>query len=280
MNTIHNHSDSESHSDSDSRSQSGSQSSTVSAARRVVSCPICQKELQSRYLFNHIHVKHPVEFLDYLSTASTQTLQEYIDTKSPISLDYTVKNDFDEDEIKQIWGCLHCYATFASQDGGFKHCNDKKCKVKHTSQIRKLIKSFHKEKEEAKKQAKKQKARYTSADQLRDIEFSRHRELYFKRMVDEVIEYLRSKGEDVDTVLQRTIERAQIVKSLTYYETLLREMNNGILYWHSKYDGKFKWREYTVRSDGSIATGSGLISPQEHCYYVYDLKRLPDEYLC
>lgn len=274
MNTIHNHSD------DDSASQSGSHSSTLSSARAVVQCPVCLKELQKRYLFNHIHSYHPSEFVDYVSTALPATLQGYIDIKSPISLDYIIKNDFDEEEIKQVWGCLNCHATFTSQAGGFKHCQNKKCCAKHATQIRKLIKSLDKQKEEAKKASVKQKSRYNEQDRLRDIEYSRLRELYFKRMVNAILEYLETKGEDKNEVLRRAEERSGAKKYLpSYYESLLSEMRGGALFWYASHDDRYKIREFTVNPDGNLTVGKGIIGLNEHDYYVYTLKRLPDEYI-
>lgn len=275
MNTIHNPS-----SDDDTASHSGSHSTTISAARAIVSCPVCSKELQKRCLFNHIHAYHPVEFVDYLSTASSATLQGYIDAKSPVALDYTVKNDFDEEEIKQVWGCLNCHYTFTSQQGGLKHCRDKKCCAKHATQIRKLIKALDKQKEEAKKASAKQKTRYNEKDRLRDLEFCRLRELYFKRLVNEALEYLRGKGEEISDVIERAEERGALKSYLPfYYENLLKQLRTGPLFWYASQDEKYKVREFTVHPDGTVSTGTGVIGMSEHDHYVYTSKRLPDEYI-
>jgi hypothetical protein len=129
-----------------------SQSSTTSMARAVLECPDCKKELQSRVMFNHIRKLHPEYFSSMMKVYKEDDLEDLIKHKKGMPLEWEYKNDFDETEFKNIWGCLACNSTFTVEEKSYQHCCKAKCKAKHASEIKKIIKEEKKEKE---KQAKK-----------------------------------------------------------------------------------------------------------------------------
>jgi len=117
---------------------SASVGSAGSAATVKRDCPVCHKEFTSRSLFNHIRNKHDAHWFESM-WSNEKMLNAYIDKCEPVPFSYTEKNDFDEDECKDIYGCLACNNTFTQKARGTTHCNKKKCKANHIKEIKALI---------------------------------------------------------------------------------------------------------------------------------------------
>lgn len=124
-----------------------STSSRVSMAKIPLECPSCKKEIQARGMFNHIIKFHPDYFKASMKVWDENRLEELIDNKFALPIEWEFQNDFDETEFKNIWGCLACNSTFTVEHKGNYHCSQAKCKAKHISELKKLIKEEKKEKE-------------------------------------------------------------------------------------------------------------------------------------
>jgi hypothetical protein len=97
-----------------------SQISSTSKSNEKLECPHCNKEFQAKALFNHLFVKHPSEFEDHLSHSWGLGANAF-KTDIPVRLAWEIKNDFDETEIKTIYGCLSSFKAFQNIDRGLLH---------------------------------------------------------------------------------------------------------------------------------------------------------------
>lgn len=114
-------------------------SSTTSAANRKIECPFCNEEFQNRSLFNHIHKKHAMEFVDSLFINKVDDLRNHIDRCLPVPLMWKVKNDFDELEETCVYGCLGCGMGAVTEAKGAVHCQNDKCRAKHVKGLESLM---------------------------------------------------------------------------------------------------------------------------------------------
>ena len=141
--------------------------SSVSISNSKAECPECKKELLTRYIFNHIRKLHP----DYFSTMSKvwkeDAIKELIDDCKPFPVEWESKNDFDEIEFKNIWGCLGCNNTYTLEYKARIHCNAK-CKKEHLKGLKDFLKKEQKEQEQLKKNQsdKRYKCLNRTADQI------------------------------------------------------------------------------------------------------------------
>jgi hypothetical protein len=119
--------------------------STMSQARIAIDCPCCQKELQSRNMFNHIRKIHPDYFPSTYLVWKDDQFQDLIDDAKPLPVEWFIKNDFDEEQPVKIWGCLGCNNTFTTEHKAHAHTSNKKCKAAHIKEIKKLQKEEQKE---------------------------------------------------------------------------------------------------------------------------------------
>lgn len=113
--------------------------SATSASNEKIECPHCNKEFQSRAIFNHIRSKHLRELID---STLTKWCGEAIQGKA-LKLVWWKKNDFDEEEDVTIYACLATNKTFTTEQRAnthFKknpeHLND------HITQMKKLNKEI------------------------------------------------------------------------------------------------------------------------------------------
>lgn len=142
-----------------------SKSSTVSAGKQDRKCPFCVKELQTRYLFNHVRKNHSYELLCSMAVwKESEEMNKYTTVGYAFPFDYTVTNDFDENEEHKLYGCLACNASFSTESGGNVHCQKKKCKVKHCSAINAMLQA-----DKASKKIKSKIPKSKSLSELRDI---------------------------------------------------------------------------------------------------------------
>lgn len=111
--------------------------SAGSAATVKRDCPVCHKEFTARSLFKHIRMKHDAHWFEGMY-ANEKMLDAYIEKCEPIPFFYMEKNDFDEEETKDIYGCLACNNTFTHKGHGTTHCNKAKCKATHIKETKAL----------------------------------------------------------------------------------------------------------------------------------------------
>ena len=133
-----------------------STSSSVSATKIPRECFVCKKELQTRYMFNHIRKLHPYEFLCSLGKWKEEEMNAYVISAEAYPFEYDTTNDFDETETQTIYGCLACNNTFTSEARANGHTTNKKCKAGHIKGIKQMIKD-EKESNKKKKKAPKLK---------------------------------------------------------------------------------------------------------------------------
>ena len=91
--------------------------SGTSVTNQKMECPECKKEVQSRVIFNHIMGTHP----GYFQQQTTKQWLENAATGQPLKIFWEVKNDFDESEIKTIYGCLSSKKTFQTEHKAHAH---------------------------------------------------------------------------------------------------------------------------------------------------------------
>lgn len=124
---------------------SKSNTSTVSSERIAEACPCCHKELQPRFMFNHLRKLHPEYVKGLYGVWKDEQMDELIMTNSPFPIEWVVKDDFDEDVTKTLWGCLGCNNTYTTQNNAAKHCLGK-CKKDHNAQLRRIKKEEQQDK--------------------------------------------------------------------------------------------------------------------------------------
>lgn len=120
--------------------ESKSTTSNISASKILRDCFVCKKELQTRGIFNHIRKLHPYEFLCSLAKWKEEEMNAYLVSAEAYPFDYTMTNDFDEEETHTIYGCLACNNTFTNQLRANGHTTNKKCKANHIKGIKQMIK--------------------------------------------------------------------------------------------------------------------------------------------
>lgn len=115
---------------------SAGSTSSVSNAKRP--CPVCNKEFKVMSLFKHIRTKHDSQWFESMY-ANEKMLRGYIENCEPVPFMYEETNDFDEVEVKDIYGCLACSNTFTHKGHGKTHCNKAKCKAAHIKEAKSLL---------------------------------------------------------------------------------------------------------------------------------------------
>jgi len=143
--------------DSDSRSVT----STSSALVQQENCPVCKKQLQARAMFKHMRTFHPEYIKTTYDTYNNKgnNIDEMIKNNAPMPIEWPVTNDFDEVELRKVWGCLACDTTFTTDQGAVKHCNAK-CKKDHNAELKRFKKEEEKERKEAEKRMGKERVRW------------------------------------------------------------------------------------------------------------------------
>lgn len=124
-------------SDSDSKSVC-STASKQSISKQKRDCPICKKEIAVESLYRHIKTKHDSHWFESMY-ANEKMLNKCINECEPVPFMYDEKNDFDEVESKDIYGCLACHNSFTHKGHGTTHCNKAKCKAGHIKECRELL---------------------------------------------------------------------------------------------------------------------------------------------
>jgi len=118
----------------------GTDKSSVSVSNVKHQCPHCPKELKTTNLFRHIRLQHEDEFSNYMAVWDIAKLEELSNTCQPFPMEWTSTNDFDEDVEHKFFGCLCCNNTFTNKPRAQAHIKNKKCKAKHLSELKGIIK--------------------------------------------------------------------------------------------------------------------------------------------
>jgi len=121
----------------DSRS-TASGGSTQSSSNSKIECPVCNKEMTLKYIFNHIRTKH----VSFFHQMTTREWLEEASTGKPLKVMWEVKDDFDDMNIITVFGCLSTNKTFKSEYQAATHFKkDPKALKDHNKQIKDLIKT-------------------------------------------------------------------------------------------------------------------------------------------
>lgn len=125
---------------------SKSVASTSSAARANKSCPCCTKEVQARVMFNHLRTFHPEFLKGMYGVWRPEQLDKLIESNEPFPVEWTEKDDFDDDITITMYGCLGCNNTYTTEHNAKKHCQGK-CNEKHNKNLCKIKKEEQQDKE-------------------------------------------------------------------------------------------------------------------------------------
>ena len=173
--------------------ETASTSSTASASHQLRQCPHCNKELQTRALFNHIYKFHPFQVLCSMGVYKNNEMDTYLVSGNAFPFEYTLKNDFDENEDHKIYGCLSCKHTFTVEDKANHHCQQKKCKANHIKGLKKMIK------DEKESKYKPDPRRKTLADMKRIVELEMRRYKHvcvISKDLQDLYHMLKEKNDD------------------------------------------------------------------------------------
>jgi len=119
-----------SHSPDDDAQSVGSKASTSSTTNQKHDCPHCNGSLQMRVMFNHIRIKHPLQFDEMIDMNWMKNPKPEL----PIALFWTVTDDFEDKFNITIYGCLSTGKTFQKIEKGIQHF--KKNKTAHADHIK------------------------------------------------------------------------------------------------------------------------------------------------
>jgi hypothetical protein len=172
--TLNDHVRRSNQSDSD---DSKSNASSVSSARQDDLCPCCGKEMQNRFMFNHLRKFHPEFVKGMYGVWKDEQMNELIAENLPFPIEWVTKDDFDDDNTKTMWGCLGCNNTYTTEYNAKKHCNGK-CKKDHNANLRRIKKEEQQDKEKRDKKMSDTRYRWLNrtakqvhACILQDVEF-------------------------------------------------------------------------------------------------------------
>jgi hypothetical protein len=73
-------------------------------------------------------------------TRDADRLEKLYNTNQPFPMEWSTTNDFDETEEHKFFGCLSCNNTFTNIPRAQSHVKNKKCKAKHLSEFKTIIK--------------------------------------------------------------------------------------------------------------------------------------------
>jgi hypothetical protein len=218
------------------KSGGSAESSKSSVSQLKHQCPHCPKELKTTNLFRHIRLQHTEEFSDYMVTRDPIKLEEQYNLCQPFPMEWSTTNDFDETEEHKFFGCLCCNNTFTNKPRAQSHVKNKKCKAKHLSELKGIIKQ---EKANAKTRKNKPKPKPWPV-LLNDLELEMRRYKYLLKVshelnliLDEMIDTGRAEiaeakkkvpllmFDNSDYVLP-----ANLNKNIELYELLIRTWGN------------------------------------------------------
>ena len=133
--------------------------SSVSSVRIAQPCPCCKKEIQARFMFNHLRKLHPEFVKSMYGVWKDEQMDELIKTNAPFPVEWTMKDDFDDDIAIMMWGCLGCNNTYTTEHNAKKHCQGK-CKKEHNVNLRKIKKEEQQDREKHQKKISTERLRW------------------------------------------------------------------------------------------------------------------------
>ena len=133
--------------------------SSVSSFRQAETCPCCKKEVQARVMFNHLRKIHPEFVKTMYGVWKDSEMDELIKSNAPFPVEWTSKDDFEDDVITTMWGCLGCNNTYMTIQNATKHCNGK-CKKEHNGGLRRIKKEEQMDREKSQKKFSAERLRW------------------------------------------------------------------------------------------------------------------------
>lgn len=117
---------------------SQSVTSDHSLSSKPLACPCCKKEVASRSIFNHLKTKH----VGYFQQQTTKLWLQEAQKGKPLKVFWSIKNDFDEEELIVLFGCLASGKTFNLEHKAITHFKkNPKDLQEHNKQIVLMLKS-------------------------------------------------------------------------------------------------------------------------------------------
>jgi hypothetical protein len=115
-----------------------------------------------------------------------------------------VKDDFDDDVPKTLWGCLGCNNTYTTEQNAKKHCNGK-CKKDHNANLRRIKKEEQQDKE--KRDKKMSDARYRWLNRTAQQVFA---------CIQQDVNYYDKKWQDAGTKISRYLHTLKHANARDY----------------------------------------------------------------
>lgn len=117
-----------------------------------IECLYCNKDFQTRSIFNHISVKHRKEFLDNIRGKWIDEAEK----GEPLRVWWDTKNDIGEDIVKEVYVCLATNKSFITEERAILHFRKNPAlKKKHSKEITELKKDIKLAKEKKLKEREK-----------------------------------------------------------------------------------------------------------------------------
>jgi len=138
---------------------SKSVASSTSSVRVDKPCPCCTKDIQTRFMFNHLRTYHPEFLKGMYGVWRPEQLDKLIANNDPFPVEWTEKDDFDDDITITMYGCLGCNNTYTTDRNAKKHCQGK-CKKDHNKNLCKIKKEEQQDKEKHEKKLSAERKRW------------------------------------------------------------------------------------------------------------------------
>lgn len=110
-------------------------------------------------MFNHLRKFHSEFVKGMYGVWKDDQFNELIVENLPFPIEFMVKDDFDDDVPKTLWGCLGCNNTYTTENNAKKHCNGK-CKKDHNANLRRIKKEEQMDKEKRDKKMSETRTRW------------------------------------------------------------------------------------------------------------------------
>lgn len=112
--------------------------SDVSLASKPIECPVCKKELAARSVFLHLKSKH----IGYFQQQTTKKWLQESQIGKPLKIFWEITNDFGEEELIILFGCLSSGKTFNYEAKAISHFKKNPSDLKeHNRLVYELIKT-------------------------------------------------------------------------------------------------------------------------------------------
>lgn len=214
--------------------------SSVSSYRTAETCPCCKKEVQARGMFNHLRKLHSEFVKSMYGVWKDDQMDELIKTNAPFPVEWTIKDDFDDDVTIILWGCLGCNNTYTTTLNATKHCNGK-CKKEHNANLRRIKKEEQMDREKHQKKLSAERLRWLNRtpEQIYtcikyDIEY------YTKKWIDvgsKVARYLTAMKHDAPhEYIFISIPCGEFEDDKKKMEALEHQVNKEATMWKRKYE--------------------------------------------